>query len=136
MDNLIRRQGFIPILILLFLPHWVGCAAVVAGGAGAGGTYRYIRGELERSFESDYERAWVGANKACRTLEMQVDGRFKDALSAELEGLMPTGEQFVIRLVPEGKSFVTISVRIGLVGDRKKSQEVLEAIHLAIQESK
>lgn len=132
MRTSIQCRGFILAFLLLSLPYWLGCAAVAVGGAGVGGTYRYIRGELEWSFESDYDRAWLGANKACRNLEMQVDGRFKDSLSAELEGLMPAGEQFVIRLVPEGPKFVNISVRVGLIGDRKKSEVILEAIHDSI----
>lgn len=117
------------VLVLILLMFGAGCAVVAAGGATAGGTYVYIKGELKRTFEADLQETWIAANQACRKLELHVDQRYKDALSAEIDGLMSTGDQFVIKLEPEHEQFVTVLVRVGIVGNQKTSETILEAIH-------
>lgn len=127
-----RKKWVKPLLCILAAApvlFGAGCAAVAAGGATAGGTYVYIKGELKRTFEADLQEAWIAANQACKKLELHVDQRFKDALSAEIDGLMSTGDQFVIKMEPEHDTFVIVSVRVGIVGNQKTSETILEAIH-------
>jgi hypothetical protein len=114
----------------------MGCAVLAAGGGGAvgaGGTYAYIKGELKRTYEVGYERAWTATNDAVKKLELEVETTTKDAFFAELKGNMASGEKFSITLEPDKPGMVTVGVRIGLIGDKEKSQRIHEEISSRFQ---
>jgi len=123
-----KTMGLCAGWIILCVIGVAGCAMVVAGGAGAGGTYTYLRGELKRTVKVDYERVWEATNKAVQDMELNVEEIKKDSLSAKFKGYLASGDKFVIQLKSEDPEFVSISIRIGLIGDENKSERILQEI--------
>jgi hypothetical protein len=105
-----------------------GCAAVVGGGAGAGGTYTYLQGELKRTMEADYDRVWEATNKAVKDMELYVEETKKSSVSAQLKGYLASGDRFVIKLESQEPEFVHVRIRIGTLGDQDRSERIMNEI--------
>lgn len=123
-----KTTGYCAGWIILCVIGLAGCAAVAAGGVGAGGTYAYLRGELKRTVEADYDRVWEATNKAVQDMELYVEEMKKDSLSAKFKGYLASGDQFVIKLKSEDPEFVSIRIRIGHIGDQNKSERIMQEI--------
>lgn len=124
-----KRDGGIALWGALLGMIWISaCAVVAAGGAGAGGTYGYFRGELKQTLEAKYDDVWNASQKAVQDLELHLEESSKDAMSARLMGFLANGDRYVIRMESEKRGFVTVVIRIGTLGDKEKSEKILDAI--------
>ena len=108
-----------------------GCVAVAVGaGAGAGvGTYAYIKGELRATYDTPIDQSWPKTLAAMQDLKLTIDRQQMDALGGIIEGRRADGTPVKVQLKPAGEHSTTISVRVGIIGSKSKS----EIIHRAIQ---
>jgi hypothetical protein len=109
-----------------------GCvAAAVGAGAGAAvGTYSYIKGDLQATYEVSLERLWPPTLAAMRDLRLTIDSERRDALGGVIEAWRVDGTPVTVRLKPEAANVTVVSVRVGTFGSREKSA----IIHNAIRE--
>jgi uncharacterized lipoprotein len=113
---------------LLISLTFMGCAALVAGGAGAGATYAYLQGWLERDYEVPFDRAYAATAAAIKNLEMRVVEDVREVGSAKIRA-EKGDQQNWITVTTKGEKLSSISVRVGLLGDEKAS----ELIHREIE---
>jgi hypothetical protein len=115
-----------------------GCAvALIAGGAaaGAGGVIWY-EGALRTTIGytmSDVDDA------AADSLRKAGDGVVTDtggSLDRELETRLAGGDKIIIKLHAASSTATDVSIRIGLMGDRERSQAILDDILVRLKAPK
>jgi len=117
-------------LLLSSLIFFYGCAAVLLGvGAGVGiGAYKYVEGNLSREYPVAYAKAWDAANTTLANLKIGVTDSFNNGAKGTIEAVQKNGEKVVLNLKDKGQSVTSISVRVGILGDRKSAEMIHNAI--------
>ncbi|MGV8081564.1 MAG: DUF3568 family protein [Syntrophales bacterium] len=99
---------------------------VAAAGAG-GGTYAYINGEMKTDYYFTMEKAWMACEKTVADMkgrEVVPDRRIGEgSIKAVIDG-----EDVTIGLKYKDKTVTTISVRVGLFGNKVSSQLIQDRI--------
>ena len=104
-----------------------GCLVVAAGAAGAG-TVAYVRGELDATVGSDYERVIDASNRALDQVQFVRTSEKRDAFSAVIIARTAEDKKVEIRLTKEGDRLTKVQIRIGGFGNEKRSRVILERI--------
>jgi hypothetical protein len=100
-----------------------GCAAIVAGGAGAGATYAYLQGWLERDYEVTLDQAHKASIAAVQSLGMSVAEDVREVGSTKIKATQGDQANW-INLSSKGQRLTTISVRSGMLGDEATSKTI------------
>lgn len=117
------KKLFICIFTLMFL---YGCVAAWLGlGAGVGiGTYRFIEGRLSRDYPLAYASAWAATTKALENLQISTSNSMDEGISGQIEAVRRDGKKVVINLDDKGQGVTSISIRVGMVGDRDSAEQI------------
>ena len=117
-------------LLLSSIIFMYGCAAVLLGvGAGVGiGAYKYVEGNLIREYPVSYTKAWDAANTTLTNLKIGVTNSLNNGAKGTLEAGQKDGTKVVLNLTDKGQSVTSISVRVGILGDRKAAEKIHNAI--------
>ena len=125
-----RKQRFGIPLVVMVVSLISGCAAVVVGGAAAGaasGTYFYINGEMKTDYYASFDAVWSACEKTVadmRGLDVQRD---KMLAKGKIEAVIDD-EKVQISVTYKAKDVTTVSVRIGLFGNKLSSQLIHDKI--------
>jgi uncharacterized protein YceK len=125
-----RKQRFGILLVVMVVFLISGCAAVVVGGAAAGaasGTYFYINGEMKTDYYASFDAVWSACEKAVadmRGLDVQRD---KMLAKGNIEAVIDD-EKVQISVTYKAKDVTTVSVRIGVFGNKLSSQLIHDKI--------
>jgi len=125
-----RKQRFGILLAVMVVFLISGCAAVVVGGAAAGaasGTYFYINGEMKTDYYASFDAVWSACEKTVadmRGLDVQRD---KMLAKGKIEAVIDD-EKVQIAVTYKAKDVTTVSVRIGLFGNKLSSQLIHDKI--------
>ena len=125
-----RKQRFGILLAVMVVFLISGCAAVVVGGAAAGaasGTYFYINGEMKTDYYASFDAVWSACEKTVadmRGLDVQRD---KMLAKGKIEAVIDD-EKVQISVTYKAKDVTTVSVRIGLFGNKLSSQLIHDKI--------
>jgi hypothetical protein len=98
-----------------------GCAALIGGGIGAGATYTYVQGWLEKDYEVSLKQAHTASLAAVENLEMTITEETRQVGSIRIQATKDDRTNW-INLDAKGENLTTISVRSGLIGDETASQ--------------
>ena len=107
-----------------------GCTAALIGGAAVGagsGTYLYISGELKTDYYHGFDAVWSACEKTVaemRGLDVQPEKEIgKGRIAAVIDE-----EKVQIAVTYKAKNVTTVSVRVGLLGNRLSSQLIHDKI--------
>ena len=114
------------ILVLLLS----GCTAALVGGAAVGagtGTFVYMKGERKTDYSQSFDSVW----KACE--KTVADMRGLDVMPAKEIGkgtisALIDGEKVDIAITYKARNLTTVSVRVGLIGNKQASQLIHDKI--------
>jgi hypothetical protein len=119
-----RKQTVGILLAVMGLFLLSGCAAVVVGGAAVGagsGTYFYINGEMKTDYYFSFDAVWSACEKTVadmRGLDVQRDKMLaKGTIDAVIDD-----EKVQISVTYKAKNVTTVSIRIGIFGNKLSSQ--------------
>ena len=107
-----------------------GCLVVAAGAAGAG-TVAYVRGELNATVGSDYERVIDASNRALDQVQFVRTSEKRDAFSAVIIARTAEDKKVEIRLTKEGDRLTKVQIRIGVFVNEERSRVILKRIQAA-----
>ena len=119
-----RKQTFGILLAVMGLYLLSGCAAVVVGGAAVGagsGTYFYINGEMKTDYYFSFDAVWSACEKTVadmRGLDVQRD---KMLAKGKIDAVIDD-EKVQISVTYKAKNVTTVSIRIGIFGNKLSSQ--------------
>ncbi len=124
------KQGLLITILGIGLLINSGCAALLFGGAAAGGagTILYIKGELHSTEGVSLDRAWDATQTAIKDMGFTVTTEDKDAFSATLVAFTADGKKIQIALNRKADNVTEISIRVGTFGDESMSHLILERI--------
>ena len=111
----------------LALASLTGCVAVIAGAAGAG-TVAYVRGELESTLSSGYEKSVEATNLAVQQLQFAKVSERRDAVMDTITVRTAGDRKVVIRISKVADLTSKVRIRVGWFGDEALSLTILEKI--------
>ncbi len=113
----------------------MGCILVLAGGcsrrmfiAGAAatgvgvGTYAYIKGNLQRTYEAPLDKVWAATLTTMEEFDLTIVSQRKDAFNGVIDGKMVDGRTFQINVVRKGTNSTKVGIRVGTFGDRGRAE--------------
>ena len=114
------------VILICSLSFLYGCFLAWMGvGAGVGiGTYKFIEGRLEREYPLSYSRAWDATNSALQNLQISISNSTNEKMKGTIDAVRRDGKKVIVNLKDRGQGVTTISVRVGLLGDRSSAEKV------------
>ena len=107
-----------------------GCTAALVGGAAVGagsGTYFYINGEMKTDYYTSFDSAWNACQKTVadmRGLDVMPEKEIgKGKITAVIDD-----EKVQIAVSYKAKNVTTVSIRVGLIGNKLSSQLIHDKI--------
>jgi hypothetical protein len=122
-------KGWIVLLVMgAFLIS--GCTALLVGGAAVAagsGTFLFINGEMKTDYYHSFDSAWNACQKTVadmRGLDVLPDKEIgKGKITA-----MINDENVQISVTYKAKNVTTVSIRVGLIGNKLSSQLIHDKI--------
>jgi len=119
---------------LLLLSFWIfaGCAAVIVGAGVGAGTYTYIKGELNRSYQVKFAEALNVCISILNDLNQPIIEKTTDGEKTTIKTQKKDGTPQTINIAIESIEWTQVSVRTGMFGYWKRG--VSEQFHEFIAE--
>ena len=117
-------SGFLSVLIL----SASGCIPLVIGAAAGVGGYAWMQGELAQDLSAATERVHRASSKAMRDLKIAVYEDTGDRISARIVAKFTDGTDVNIQINAKTEYQSVIKIRVGVLGDKEKSELILNAI--------
>lgn len=116
-------------LIGIIVTGACGCSALVIGAAaGVAGTYVWTQGNLELEVNYSADDLYVAARETLDQLNILVERDRHDRFGANISGRTDRGRKVLIKIEGRTEGSSVIRTRVGILGDRKESQMVMNAI--------
>ncbi len=125
-----RKKTFGILLAVMGAILISGCAAVLVGGAAVGagsGTYLYINGEMKTDYYSSFDAVWSACEKTVADMRGLDVERDKMLAKGKIDAVI-NDEKVQISATYKAKDVTTVSVRIGLFGNKLSSQLIHDKI--------
>ncbi|MBN1793962.1 MAG: DUF3568 family protein [Candidatus Omnitrophica bacterium] len=115
------------LFIGVFAIHTAGCAAAVVGtAAAAAGTGVWAYGRLHKDIDASLTQVYEATLKALAELELEPTEDRKDRLTARIRTEFADGANVWIDLDAITANATKMVIRVGVMGDRGRSQQILE----------
>lgn len=125
------RKMFLFMAVLLFLSVSVlsfsGCFILLGAAAGAGG-YAYASGVLEKGYDIPMDQLQNATQQGFKDLKLVLESEDTDRLSAKYRATLADGNAVKVDLKALTEKTSKIRIRVGLIGDKAKSEMILNAI--------
>ena len=122
-------KGWIVFLVMgVFLIS--GCTAALVGGAAVGagsGTYFFINGDMKTDYYHSFDATWSACQKTIadmRGVDVQPE---KEIGQGKISTLIDV-EKVQISVAYKAKNVTTVSIRVGLIGNKLSSQLIHDKI--------
>lgn len=110
------------------------CAVVMVGSAGAAGAYGWSQGELGRNYRQPIATAWEGVKHSLGVLRLTVEEQKINDYSGKIVAAShERDEAITVSLEKWTNTETRVSVRVGVIGDRAKSEKIHEEIEKALR---
>jgi hypothetical protein len=119
-----KRNSFILIFISLIHFLFFGCTALVIGGAALGasaGTYYFVSGELKTDYFASFDKTWSACEKTIADMRGIEVTPYKEIARGNITSVI-NGENVKIDITYKSKDLTTVSIRVGLLGNKLSSQ--------------
>ena len=114
---------------LLSLVVLSGCAAAVVGGAaGAAAGYVWVNGILKDSLPASLPRVETATKAAFEELGLVAVNSLADKLKAKITARMADGTKVRVQLKAIDFESTSIHIRVGALGDKAISEQVMRHI--------
>jgi hypothetical protein len=118
------RKFFAVLLVISALFTFSGCAVLLGGaaiGAGASGTYLYIDGEMKTDYYAPFDKVWVAVEKTVADMQGLDVMRSREIAQGSVNAVINQDKVFFTLKYKE-KNVTTVSVRVGMLGNKLGSQ--------------
>jgi len=130
----LRARFFFPALsvLTLFLLFLSACAPLLAGGVAGAGAVAYAGGELQTRKSAPLDDVWQATETALQDLDLTVTEREIDGLQGRIVARTADDTEVRIRAERETDEITELGIRVGIFGDQRQSQAILERIDRAL----
>ncbi len=123
-----KRKWLLSLVALAFALS--GCTAALLGGAAVGagsGTYFYINGELKTDYYRSFDDVWTACEKTVADMRGVDVAPAKEIGKGKIESLI-NGEKVTLFVSYKAKNVTSVSIRVGLIGNKISSQLIHDKI--------
>lgn len=125
-----KRKKLLSILFMgIFFISGCGAElAIMGAAAGAGsGTYFYINGDLKTDYYYSFDKVWAACEKTVADMRgLEVEPK-KEIGTGTISTIIDT-EKVKFSLEYKAKNVTTVSVRVGMIGNKLSSQLIHDKI--------
>ena len=130
-----KRNNFWFAFLFFALFLFSGCELLVIGGAAVGagtGTYFYVKGELKTDYMAPFDKVWNACAKTVADMRGIEVVPVKEIAQGKITAVI-NDEQVQFDIAYKSKNLTTVSIRVGLIGNKLSSQLLHDKIaeHLA-----
>jgi len=107
-----------------------GCVPLVVGGAavtGGSGAYLYINGELKTDYLYPFDKAWSACEKTVAYMNATDVVPEKEISRGTIDAFID-GEQVRFVVEYKAKDLTSVSIRVGIIGDKSASQRLHDKV--------
>jgi hypothetical protein len=124
-----KRINWVVLLVMsAFIISGCELALIGVGAVGAGsGTYFYINGDMKTDYYHSFDATWSACQKSIadmRGVDVEQD---KEIGNGKISAVV-NDEKVKIEVLYKAKNVTTVSVRVGLIGDKLSSQLIHDKI--------
>ncbi len=116
------------VLLIVSSMQLTGCFALFVGAAAGAGGGIWATGKLQQNLNAPLDRVHNASLTALKKLELPVMTDRKDKLTGKIESAYADGKRVWIDTEYVTKETTKISIRVGTLGDEKRSHEILDMI--------
>jgi hypothetical protein len=116
------------LMLGLIVVNTAGCFWLVVGAAAGAGGVIWATGKLKQELNVSVDTAHKAALKALKDLELPVIVDKKDQLTVKMESEFSDGARVWIDIDSITVKSCKIEVRVGTMGDERRSREILQTI--------
>jgi hypothetical protein len=114
------RRTLTAVMSIVALVGLTGCAAVLLGAGAGAGTYAYVKGELIRTYQKEYETTLKACESVIDDLGMSVQSKTTDGVQTTIKATRKDEKPVTVKVKIAGPDWTQVSVRTGFVGLWKK----------------
>jgi len=117
----------VPFVVLFCIS---GCAPLVVGGAAVtagAGTYIFMNGDLRTDYHYPYDTVWSACERTMADMKAVEVVPVKEIGNGTIDAVIDN-EKVRISVKYKAKDLTSVSVRVGMVGDRLASQRIHDTI--------
>jgi len=120
---MLKRKSRLLLLISgIFLMSGCAAAVVVGGAIGAGsGTYFYINGEMKTDYYYSFDKVWTACEKTVADMH-GLDVEPKKEIGTGTISTVIDNEKVLLSVKYKAKNVTTVSIRVGMIGNKLSSQ--------------
>jgi hypothetical protein len=107
-----------------------GCPAALVGGAAVGGgsgAYFYINGELKTDYPYPFDKAWQACEKTVAYMNATDVFPEKEISKGAIQAIID-GERVRFVVEYKTKDLTTVSIRVGIIGNKSASQRLHDKV--------
>ena len=113
-----KKKAVLPLLLTAWLS--TGCAAVIVGAGVGAGTYTYINGELQRSYQAKFEKTLQVCIDILKGLDQPILDKVTDGEKTTIKTERKDGTPQTIEVSIISSDWTQVSIRTGVVGFWKR----------------
>jgi len=120
----VKRNNIWLLIPLFSLFLFSGCAALVVGGAAVGastGTFFYINDELKTDYYASFDKVWSACEKTVADMRGIEVAPAREIAQGKISTVI-NDEKVYFDIKYKSKNFTTVSIRVGLMGNKLSSQ--------------
>lgn len=121
------KRALTALISIGILISLTGCAAVVVGAGAGAGTYAYVKGDLIRTYQKDYQATLDACMQVIDDLGISVQSKTTDGVQTTIKAQRKDETPMTVKVKIAGNDWTQLSVRTGYVGLWKK--EVSQQFH-------
>jgi hypothetical protein len=130
--NMTGKKRILAVFLLFSIWLLSGCAAVIIGAGVGAGTYTYIKGDLQRSYQVKFDKALDVCISILEDLDQPIIEKTTDGEKTTITTKRKDGSHQTIKVAIESIEWTQVSIRTGVVGYWKK--DVSQQFHEFIAE--
>ncbi len=123
-------------IALLFIAALFAQACYTSVGETTESSVAFVRNTLRDHIAAPIDKVYNASLKAVDSLEMKLINKRKDNLSAEIITRNIENQKITINLKATEFGSTEISIQVSLIGDKTKSQVILNEINKHLEEAK
>ena len=132
--NRLGLVGYVLVLgLLLAAVGTSGCILLVGAGGGVAGS-KYFGGKLDAEMNAPVEKVHQATVAGLKSLGLPLVINEGDKLSAKLESRTVDDKKVAIAIGFVSETQSKLSIRVGIIGDEKRSRSILNAIQAELKE--
>ena len=135
--KIVNRSGFVGYVLVLGLllvaVGTSGCILLVGAAGGVAGS-TYVGGKLDAEMNAPVEKVHQATVAGLKSLGLPLVTNQGDKLAAKLESRTVEDKKVAIAVSFVSETQSKLSIRVGIIGDEKRSRSILNAIQAELKE--